>query len=134
MRLDDLGIDFSKSTFTDSEISIIKRFTDDLPEHSVCILLRAKFRLSRHCFVVSKSYTLHYVYTIVRRHIVTNTQAGSGIFLLVDNMIPLASYTLGFVKSQYGDKATGLIIFDVFMENTFGVGTYLKKSEKCKVY
>jgi hypothetical protein len=128
MRLDDLGIDFSKGTFTDSEISIIKRFTDDLPVHCVCILLRAKFLLSRHCFVVPKTYTLHYVYTIVRRH--TSAPPGSGIFLIVNNMIPLTSYTLGFVKSQYGDKATGLVVFDVFMENTFGTWTYLKKSEK----
>lgn len=124
MRLDELGIDFSKGTFTDFEKETLKSFTKTLPAHSLCILLRAKFRLSRYCFILRREYTLHYIYTLVRQHLVDTRSIKSssnlGIFLLVDNTIPLTSYTLGFVNSQYGDQTTGLLIFDVFMENTFG--------------
>lgn len=120
MRLDELGIDFSKGTFTNSEKEILKCFTKNLPVHFICILLRAKFRLSRYCFVLHKECTLHHIYTLVRRHLVDIRGSSSGIFLIVDNMIPLTSYTLGFVSSQYGDRSTGLLIFDVFVENTFG--------------
>lgn len=71
----------------------------------------------RETIMAKGDWTLHHIYYIARRKL--KVTKSTGIFLVVNDSIPLASYTISQLNSMYAIDRTSLEIH-VLEENTFG--------------
>lgn len=118
-------IDFSKKSFTEAEMAIIKKeasvIKEKYPTH-VPIIISVKDNkivLSKRKFLVGGDVTIGQFMYILRKKI-DNLKSSEAIFLFVNNTIPPSTMTLLSIYSTNKDKNTDMLFITVCKENTFG--------------
>ncbi|NDG33457.1 hypothetical protein EB118_25805, partial [bacterium] len=90
--------------------------------HLECIpiILRSKkIQLSKVQFCLRPSTPVIALFDLVRKHSNGKLASTEGIFLIIDNVIPLSSLPIGLYACHI-NKDIGFLVVDVFTENTFG--------------
>lgn len=119
------NIDFTKTSFTDSENEIIKKEVALIKEkypHYIPIIVRTKddkIILKKRKFLVGGDITLGQFMSILRKKL-DNLKPSEAIFLFVNNTIQPSSTFLTSIYSLHKDKDTDMLFMTVCKENTFG--------------
>ena len=119
------NIDFTKTSFTDSEKEIIKKEVVLIKEkypHYIPIIVRTKddkIVLKKRKFLVGGDITVGQFMSILRKKL-DNLKASESIFLFINNTIPPASTFLMTMYSSNKDEDTDMLFMTVCKENTFG--------------
>lgn len=119
------NIDFTKTSFTDSENEIIKKEVLLIKEkypHYIPIIVRTKddkIVLKKRKFLVGGDITVGQFMSILRKKL-DNLKPSEAIFLFVNNTIPPSSTFLTSIYSSNKDTDTDMLFMTVCKENTFG--------------
>jgi GABA(A) receptor-associated protein len=118
-------VDFTKTSFTDSEKEIIKKevllIKEKYPNY-IPIIVRTKDNkiiLKKQKFLVGGDITIGQFMSILRKKL-DNLKPSESIFLFVNNIIPPASTFLMNIYSTNKDHDTDMLFITVCKENTFG--------------
>lgn len=123
-----MKIDYSKQKFTQDEIAFIAKEVTHIrtkyPNHiPIIVKINPKdntLRLQKYKFLVDKNISVgQFLYT-VRKRLDSKLSATEGLYLFCDNMLPPTSEMLSFVYNNHKDPQTGMLVFILCKENTFG--------------
>lgn len=118
-------IDFSKVEFNEQEKYVIKKEIEVIKEkypNYIPILVRAKdkkIKLSKNKYLVGGEITIGQFMFIIRKKI-PSLRPEEGIYLFIDNIIPLNSSSLKSVYESKRDSETDMLFVTICKENTFG--------------
>lgn len=118
-------IDFSKAEFDDQEKYVIKKEVELIREkypNYIPILVRSKdnkLKLSKNKYLVGNEITIGQFIFIIRKKIPT-LRPEEGIYLFINNIIPIASVSLNTVYQSNKDPETDMLIITICKENIFG--------------
>lgn len=119
------NVDFTKTSFTDSEKEIIKKEVALINEkypHYIPIIVRTKddkIVLKKQKFLVGGDITVGQFMSIIRKKL-DNLKSSEAIFLFVNNTIPPASTFMTSIYAANKDQDTDMLFMTVCKENTFG--------------
>lgn len=119
-------IDFTKLEFNDQEKYVIKKEIELIKEkypNYVPILVRAKdkkIKLNKNKYLVGGEITIGQFMFIVRKKI-PSLRPEEGIYLFIDNIIPLNSSSLNSIYESKRDRDTDMLFVTICKENTFGI-------------
>lgn len=121
-----MKIDYSKSKFTQEEKAFIAKEVQHInakyPNHIPVIVKTQKddVRLQKSKFLVDKNITVgQFLYT-VRKRLDSKLSSNEALYLFCENMLPPTSELLSVVYNNHKDTETGMLIFVLCKENTFG--------------
>jgi GABA(A) receptor-associated protein len=117
-------IDFTKTTFTDEEKTIIRKEVDLIKEKyptyiPIVVRARGDIKLQKNKFLVGGEITLGQFLMILRRKIGVLKQSDA-VFLFVNNSLPPSSMYLSSIYANQKDIDTNMLFITVSKENTFG--------------
>ena len=118
-------IDFSKREFTEQEKDVIKKEVDLIREKYptyIPILVRAKddkFKLTKNKYLVGGEITVGQFMFILRKKI-PKLRSDEGLYLFINNIIPITSESLNTIYENKMDNETGMLMITICKENTFG--------------
>lgn len=119
------NVDFTKTSFTDSEKEIIKKEVALIKEkypNYIPIIVRTKddkIILKKQKFLVGGDITVGQFMSIIRKKL-DNLKSSEAIFLFVNNAIPPASTFMTSIYATNKDQDTDMLFMTVCKENTFG--------------
>lgn len=118
-------IDFTKEVFNDQEKYVIKKEVELIKEkypNYVPIIVRAKdkkLKLSKNKYLVGGEITIGQFMFIVRKKI-PSLRPEDGIYLFIDNIIPLNSSSLKSIYESKRDLEMDMLFITLCKESTFG--------------
>jgi GABA(A) receptor-associated protein len=117
-------IDFTKTTFTDEEKTIIRKEVDLIREKyptyiPIVVRSRGDIKLQKNKFLVGGEITLGQFLMILRRKIGVLKQSDA-VFLFINNSLPPSSMYLSSIYASQKDIDTNMLFVTVSKENTFG--------------
>lgn len=119
-------IAYDKQHFTEEEIGRIKQEVEILLEKHpkfVPVVVRCEgkdLRLLKHKFLVNHDITIAMFMTILRKRLADCVKSEQGLFLLCNNIMPPATQLMSVMYAEHAHRETGLLIFTLCLENTFG--------------
>jgi GABA(A) receptor-associated protein len=117
-------IDYKKTSFTDDEISIIKREVEIVRHkypHYIPIVVRSKdgLQLSKSKFLVTGDVTVGEFIYILRKKLEA-LDSSQGLFLFINNQLPPSEMEMSLLYASEKDPQTGMLFITVCKENVFG--------------
>lgn len=115
-------IDYSKNNFSEDEKNIIRNEIDlvktKYPDLLPVVVHSNDIPLVKFKYLVPKNITIGQFLAILHKK--ANLDAKSGLFLFINDQIPMTSQQISLIYDQLADKETSLLYVKLTKENTFG--------------
>jgi hypothetical protein len=125
-------IDYNKKIFSDDEKDIMRKEAELVLykyKSHIPIVVRCNdkhLRLDKNKYLVGQDMTIAQLLIILRKRLDKSLNSSQGLYMFINNKLPINSSVLSSVYNIDGDKDTGMLFVTLCQENTFGKQKVIK--------